>query len=65
MLRDGRYAILDFGLCGRLTPQMRETLVVLSLAVALKERATTPIANEALPELRLEGAAGRAELLLG
>lgn len=40
LLKDGRYGILDFGLCGRLTPQMRETLVVLSLAVALKDADT-------------------------
>ena len=40
LLRDGRYGILDFGLCGRLTPQMRETLVVLSLAVSLKDADT-------------------------
>jgi ubiquinone biosynthesis protein len=37
LLEDGRYGILDFGLCGRLTPQMRETLVALSLATALKD----------------------------
>ena len=37
LLDDGRYGILDFGLCGRLTPQMRETLVALSLATALKD----------------------------
>lgn len=40
LLKDGRYGILDFGLCGRLTPQMRETLIVLSLAVALKDADT-------------------------
>lgn len=40
LLADGRYGILDFGLCGRLTPQMRETLVVLALAVALKDADT-------------------------
>lgn len=40
VLSDGRYGILDFGLCGRLTPQMRETLVVLGLAVALKDADT-------------------------
>lgn len=40
LLADGRYGILDFGLCGRLTPQMRETLIVLSLAVALRDADT-------------------------
>ena len=40
LLDDGRYGILDFGLCGRLTPQMRETLVVLALAVAIRDADT-------------------------
>jgi len=40
LLSDGRYGIIDFGLCGRLTPQMRETLVILTLAVALKDADT-------------------------
>lgn len=33
----GRYGILDFGLLGRLTRQMQETLVVLALAVAVRD----------------------------
>ena len=40
LLDDGRYGILDFGLCGRLTPQMRETLIVLALAIAIKDADT-------------------------
>jgi ubiquinone biosynthesis protein len=40
LLDDGRYGILDFGLCGRLTPQMRETLIVLALAVAIRDADT-------------------------
>ena len=40
LLEDGRYGILDFGLLGRLTPQMQETLVVLALAVAVRDADT-------------------------
>jgi ubiquinone biosynthesis protein len=40
LLEDGRYGLLDFGLCGRVSPQMRDTLVVLALAVALKDADT-------------------------
>lgn len=40
LLSDGRYGILDLGLLGRLTPQMRETLVVLSLAIAVRDADT-------------------------
>ncbi len=40
LLEDGRYGILDFGLCGRITPEMREMLGVLSLAVALRDADT-------------------------
>ena len=36
-LGPGRYGVLDFGLLGRLTRQMQETLVVLALAVAVKD----------------------------
>ncbi|MEM1023842.1 MAG: AarF/UbiB family protein [Myxococcota bacterium] len=36
-LGEDRYGILDFGLIGQLNPQMQETLVVLALAVALRD----------------------------
>ena len=39
-LADGRYGILDFGLVGKLTPQMQETLVVLAMAVAVRDADT-------------------------
>ncbi len=39
-LKDGRYGILDVGLLGRLTPQMQETLVVLALAIAVRDADT-------------------------
>ena len=39
-LPDGRYGILDFGLVGKLTPQMQETLVVLALAVSVRDADT-------------------------
>ena len=37
VLEDGRIGLLDFGLVGRLTPAMKQTLVVLTLAIALKD----------------------------
>lgn len=37
VLPDGRIGFLDFGLCGELTPQMRENIVLLVLAVALRD----------------------------
>jgi ubiquinone biosynthesis protein len=40
LLKDGRYGILDLGVLGRLTPQMRETLVVLALAIAVRDADT-------------------------
>lgn len=40
LLDDGRYGILDLGVLGRLTPEMRETLVVLSLAIAVRDADT-------------------------
>ncbi|MCK6546213.1 AarF/ABC1/UbiB kinase family protein [Myxococcota bacterium] len=40
LLDDGRYGILDLGLLGRLTPQMRDTLVVLVLAIAMRDADT-------------------------
>ncbi len=39
-LPDGRYGILDFGLIGKLTPQMQETLVVLAMAVSVRDADT-------------------------
>lgn len=40
LLDDGRYAILDLGLLGRLSPQMKETIVVIALAVAVRDADT-------------------------
>lgn len=37
VLEGSDLALLDFGLVGRLTPQMRDTLVMLSLAIALRD----------------------------
>ncbi len=39
-LGNGKYGILDFGLVGRLTRQMQETLVVLALAIAVRDADT-------------------------
>ncbi len=40
LLEDGRLGVLDLGAVGRLTPQMQETLVLLMMAVALKDADT-------------------------
>ena len=40
LLDDGRYGILDLGLLGKLTPSMQETLVVIALAVAVRDADT-------------------------
>ena len=37
VLEDGRIGVIDFGLVGRLTPQMQETIVLLVIAVALRD----------------------------
>ncbi len=37
VMEDGRIGLLDFGLVGRLSAQMKQTLVVLTLAIALKD----------------------------
>ena len=37
LLDDGRIGILDLGLLGRLTPQMKDTLVVLALAISVRD----------------------------
>lgn len=39
-LDDGRFGILDFGLLGRLSDEMKETMVVLVLAVAMRDADT-------------------------
>jgi len=36
-LRDGRIGLLDFGLMGRLTPRMRDLLIRLTIAVAVRD----------------------------
>jgi ubiquinone biosynthesis protein len=40
LLDDGRYGILDLGLVGRLSHEMQETIVVLALAVAVRDADT-------------------------
>ncbi len=41
LLRDGRICILDFGLVGRLTANMQQNLIQLSMAVATRDAETT------------------------
>jgi ubiquinone biosynthesis protein len=40
VLADGRVGMIDFGLVGRLTPAMKQSLVVLTLAIALRDADT-------------------------
>lgn len=40
LLKDGRYGILDLGVLGHLSAQMKETLVVLALAIAIRDADT-------------------------
>ncbi len=64
VLPDGRIGFLDFGLCGELTPQMRENIVLLVLAVALRaaESAARLIYRIGLPDQRTDLAAFRQDI---
>ncbi len=64
VLEDGRIGVLDFGLVGRLTPQMQETIVLLVIAVALRDAdsAARLIYRVGLPDQRTNLAAFRADI---
>ena len=64
VLDDGRIGFLDFGLCGDLTPQMRENIVLLVLAVALRDAdsAARLIYRVGIPDQRTNLAAFRQDI---
>jgi ubiquinone biosynthesis protein len=64
VLPDGRIGFLDFGLCGELTPQMRENIVLLVLAVALRdaESAARLIYRVGIPDQRTNLSAFRQDI---
>jgi ubiquinone biosynthesis protein len=64
VLPDKRVGMLDFGLVGRLSPGMRQTLVMLTLAVALKDPDTVAriLYRVGIPDTRTNLAAFRADI---
>src|SRR5262249_37125659 len=64
VLPDGRIAVLDFGLLGRLTPQMRENVVLLSMAVGLRDSDSVArlLYRVGIPDQRTNLAAFRGEI---
>lgn len=61
---DGTIAVLDFGIIGRLTPQMQETVVLLVIAVALRDAESVArlIYRLGLPDQRTDLAAFRNDI---
>jgi len=55
VLADGRIGLLDFGLVGRLTKQMQETLILLVLAISLRDPDTVArlLYKVGVPEQRI------------
>jgi len=64
VLPDKRVGLLDFGLVGRLTPAMRQTLVMLTLAVALRDPDTVAriLYRIGIPDTRTNLAAFRDDI---
>src|SRR5690606_5945485 len=64
VLEDGTIGVLDFGLIGRLTPQMQETIVLLVIAVALRDAESVAriIYRLGLPDQRTNLAAFRGDI---
>ncbi len=64
VLSDKRVGMLDFGLVGRLTPAMRQTLIMMTLAVALKDPDTVSriLYRVGIPDTRTNLAAFRADI---
>ncbi|MHB1847030.1 MAG: ABC1 kinase family protein [Deltaproteobacteria bacterium] len=63
-LADGRTAIIDFGLVGRLTPSMQQTLVMLTIAIALKDTDTVAriLYRVGIPDSRTNLSAFKADI---
>ena len=64
VMADGRVALIDFGLVGRLTPSMKQTLVMLTIAVAIKDPDTVAriLYRVGTPDSRTNLAAFRADI---
>ena len=64
VLEDGRIGVIDFGLVGRVTPQMQETIVLLVIAVALRDAdsAARLIYRVGLPDQRTNLGAFRRDI---
>jgi ubiquinone biosynthesis protein len=64
VLADGRIGLIDFGLVGRLTPQMRQALVSLTLAIALRDPETVArlLYRIGIPDERSDLAAFRDDI---
>ncbi len=63
-LPDGRTAIIDFGLVGRLSPEMQQTLVMLTVAVAIGDADTVArlLYRVGIPDARTNLAAFRGDI---
>lgn len=64
VLEDGRIGVLDFGLVGRLTPQMQENIVLLVLALAVRDAESLArlICRVGIPDTRTNRAAFRQDI---
>lgn len=64
VLPDGAVGLLDLGVVGKLTPQMKHTLVVLTLAIALRDPDTVArvLYREGIPDSHTNLAAFRTDI---
>lgn len=64
VLPDGRIGVLDFGLVGRLTPQMQENIVLLVLALAVRDADSLArlICRVGIPDARTNLASFRRDI---
>lgn len=64
VLEDGRIGVLDFGLVGRLTPQMQENIVLLVVAVAVRDADSVArlLHRVGMPDARTNLAAFRQDI---
>ena len=64
VLDDGRIGLLDFGVVGKLSGQMKQTLVVLTLAIALRDSDSVArlLYRVGIPDVRTDLAAFRKDI---
>ncbi len=64
VLDDGRVGLLDLGVVGRLSPQMKQTLVILTLAIALRDADSVArlLYRVGIPDARTDLAAFRRDI---